>query len=309
MESGSTRRIQVRGLAGEDIGYLKDQQNWWFDPAFPHAFELFDLDGFYEDRYFAADHVARQVVIGVVDRLQQTASAILGRPLGSVLEAGCGGGWFTEELFGRGIDVQAIEGSHAGVARTLSRGVPVGRVLRHDLRRPLSLTRQFDIAMCTEVAEHIECPFSGELVQTLVDHSRIVWFSFESPGTNEAHYHHSNEQPPKFWINLFRFHGYRAYELPAALVQALDARGRFLFIHESLAVPASLGKALGADSDAISRGDAMQQPHAPHRDWRWFVHGVTPPFLLSVLRRLGEERGRYIKKGGPSGPPSRSIPR
>jgi SAM-dependent methyltransferase len=206
----TTTEVRVLDEQGDDRGYLKQRQNWWFDPAFPHSFELFDLDAFYEEPYYASDHVGPDTVRAYVDAVLHYGERLRGRPVRSVLECGCAGGWFTEEFLRRGIDVFAVEGSSAGVQRTRARGVPAKNVQQHDLRRPLQLERRFDIAVCTEVAEHIECPFSGQLVQNLVSHSDVVWFSFEPPDTNEAKYHHSNEQPAMFWINLFRFYGYQA---------------------------------------------------------------------------------------------------
>jgi hypothetical protein len=281
-----TTRIDVRGTSGEDIGYLRDQQRWWFDPAFPHAFELFDIDGFYEEHYFASDHVGPDVVRRVIDAVQDSAACILGRPIRSVLEAGAGGGWFTEELLRRGVDVVAVEGTRVGVERITARGVPQDRILQHDLRRPLEVGRKFDVAICTEVAEHIECPFAGMLVETLTRHADVVWFSFESPGTNEAHYHHTNEQPPKFWVSLFRFHGFHAIELPDAVVRRLEARGRFLFVRADIDVPSALGRVIAVVQSPVSVGSTMMAvPTVSGERWK-LAKRLLPPIILDLARAV-----------------------
>jgi hypothetical protein len=97
-----------------------------------------------------------------------------------------------------------VEGSLSGYNRCLQKGLG-DYVIKHDLRMPLDLGKKYDMAICTEVAEHIETPFSSVLVSSLVKHSDIVWFSFNSV---DGHTHHSNCQPSKFWINLLNFFGY-----------------------------------------------------------------------------------------------------
>lgn len=282
-----TTKVRVFDSAGTDVGYLRDHQGWWFDPRFPHAFELFDIDSFYEANYFKDDHVTPAVVAKYADAVLAYGAQLLGGPITSMLEAGCGGGWFTKEFLDRGVDLVAIEGTHAGIARTLQRGVPEARLLRHDLRRPLRLNRRFQMAVCTEVAEHLECPFAGQLVQTLVDHSDVIWFSFEAPGTNEAHYHHTNEQPPKFWVNLFKFHDYTGIALPEALCAELEGRGRYIFCGPNVRIPAELSPpvSVAAPNASVGQRRTTQSPSA--KDW---LKRLAPPLALDaarfVLRRV-----------------------
>ncbi|MEO2006817.1 MAG: class I SAM-dependent methyltransferase, partial [Candidatus Poribacteria bacterium] len=224
-------------------GYLPHStHNWWFDADEADAFEMFDLDGFYSNRYYRADHVHRLVVEVIVTALLAVVRDTLGRDVHSVLDLGCGAGQFTKAFLDGGIDTTAVEGSKAGVARAVQRGVPGSRLLRHDLRLPLRLERRFDMVMCTEIAEHIEPPFSSQLIHTISEHSDVCWFSSEPPGTNQDHLHHCNEQPDVFWINLFRFYGFQA--LPISIdVQLQEGstveqfcreqavlRGRYVFI-------------------------------------------------------------------------------
>jgi hypothetical protein len=273
---------------GVDKSYLGDNQRWWFDPSFPHSFSIFDLDTFYEDTYFAKDHVGPKTVKAYVDHVLEFGHRLLGRPVKSILEAGCGGGWFTVEFLRRGLDVLALEGTHSGYAKTVGRGVEKSRVMRHDLRLPFSLGRRFDIALCTEVAEHIECPFSSQLISGLVNHSELIWFSFEEPGSNSASYHHCNEQPEQFWINLFRFYGYRMYRLPPEVIAAVEMRGRMIFCGP------------GIDAGGIEKMDCeakvglgMTDPLAPQTvpAWKKFARSLVPPAMWNCGRILAG-RGR-----------------
>lgn len=240
--SSNTSRVEVF-RDGVDTGYLGNHQNWWFDPSFEHSFSIFDLDGFYEGTYFENDHVGPEVVTNYVDHVLFYGREFLGRDVESVLELGCGGGWFTEEFLRRGLDVQAVEGSREGYERALKRGVPPERLTRHDLRQPLDMGRTFDIAVCTEVAEHIECPFSSQLIANVTRHAKLAWFSFEEPATNAAHYHHCNEQPARFWEQLFRYYGFEPLWLPADVMVSVELRGNAVFHARDLLVTDRLRRA------------------------------------------------------------------
>lgn len=278
----ATTRVILRDASGADSGYLKSSQNWWFDPSFPHAFELFDLDGFYEEDYYASDHVAQDTVRAYVDAILHYGQRLSGKPVRSLAEFGCAGGWFTQEFLARGVDVQGVEGSSSGVKRALARGIPQSNILQRDLRRPLQLGRRFDIAVCTEVAEHIECPFSSQLVHTLVSHADIVWFSFEPPGTNEAHYHHSNEQPAKFWVNLFRFYDYEAIELPPELGEAVGARGTHVFCSPNVVIPDDLHTL----QYVAGATHGLGQISTPARDAKFWVRKLVPPIVGDLARAV-----------------------
>jgi cyclopropane fatty-acyl-phospholipid synthase-like methyltransferase len=221
----------------KDLGYLGNHPMWWFDPSVAHSYSIFKLDDLYPGKYFQKDHVTAEIAEEIVGNVLKFGEQYLGRPVGSVLEIGCGGGWFTKVFLERGLRVVAIEGSLAGRKKALKNGVPPSVVRQIDLRWPLDeedVEGWFDIVMCTEVAEHIEPPFAGTLVYNLTKFSDLVWFSSEEPSTNEDHYHHSNEQPEIFWKNLFEFHGFRMDLLPIEefSLEAKD-RGKQMFVRES----------------------------------------------------------------------------
>jgi SAM-dependent methyltransferase len=218
--------VYKNGVYDGDIG---NNFYWWFDRQFPESFEIFDLDSFYPSAYFRDDHVSPVVAKNFAMALSGVYQQLTHTRLTSVLEMGCAGGWFTKELINCGLDVIATEGAKAGVDAALRRGVPSDRVIVHDLRRRLSLNRKFDIACCTEVAEHIEPPFSSLLVESLTNHADLIWFSYQRPGPDTASFHHPNEQPEKFWVNLFDFYGYGSAPIPEIFAQLLRDRARNVF--------------------------------------------------------------------------------
>ena len=136
-------KVRIFDELGTYRGYLQNQQNWWFEPGFPHAFELFDLDSFYEENYFKNDHVWADTVKRYADAVLTYGQQLIRAPVLSILEAGCGGGWFTKEFYDRGIDIVAIEGTRVGVDKAIQRGIPPQRITHHDLRRPLQIGSSF----------------------------------------------------------------------------------------------------------------------------------------------------------------------
>jgi hypothetical protein len=234
----TVRRVSIFEEKGS--GYLGNHPNWWFDEGFEYSFSIFDLNTLYGDTYFAKDHVLDQTILNYVDCVLSYGEYFLNRKVRSVVEFGCGAGWFTKEFLNRDIDVIAIEGTLCGYRRTVERGVPPERVMWLDLRRNIDLQRRFDFALCTEVAEHVECPFSGQLISNVTKHSDLVLFSSEGPGTNEDHIHHCNEQPELFWRNIFKFYGYRMYPLPDDVFNSVQRRARAIFYSASVTTPPGL---------------------------------------------------------------------
>ena len=85
-------------------------------------------------------------------------------------------------------------------------------LFRHDFNESgfLSLPKKYDLAMSTEVAEHLYESNADEFVATLVNASDVVVFSSAIPGQGGEH--HVNEQYPEYWIEKFAKHDYRVFD-------------------------------------------------------------------------------------------------
>jgi 2-polyprenyl-3-methyl-5-hydroxy-6-metoxy-1,4-benzoquinol methylase len=193
---------------------------------------------------YGEEQVKREIekafVTQYVDLVLEYGKKFLGRDVSTILELGCGTGWITEEFRARGVDIVGIEGStHAVNWASAFRHVSV---IQHDLRRPLDLDRTFDLVVCTETAEHLECPFSSVLVDTMTKHSNLVWFSSDGKSMAEAHYAHMNEQPITFWQHLFKFFGYHMFFLPNDVQKFWkDSEGtRAMFYSDQITSPEEL---------------------------------------------------------------------
>lgn len=262
--------------------HLGSNKSWWFDPQFEHSFSIFNLDGFYQDDYFEYDHLPKDMVERCVDYIFEYGKKFLNREVTSILELGCGGGWFTEEFMKRGVDIVAVEGSLSGYQKTIARGIPEERVIRHDLRLPIDLGRTFDMVVCTEVAEHIEPPFSSQLISNIVKHSQVIWFSFEDPyATDLAIYVHPNEQPEIFWKNIFEFFGYKIARIPESVKSKIDDRGSHICYSKDLPVSAELNVELIQEQmDEISLSLGKEVVREMDSNARIFIKKLLPPILL-----------------------------
>jgi SAM-dependent methyltransferase len=140
----------------------------------------------------------------------------------SAIDVGCGTGAILLALRDRGVRVCGLEYSRVAVDICIRRGLDV-RV--HDIEAPSNMTDlgQFDVAVCTEVAEHVKPQFADSLVHQLVSLASQVVFSAATPGQGGG-VDHVNEQPNSYWITKFEESGY-AYmheETNAERKQLLD---------------------------------------------------------------------------------------
>lgn len=118
-------------------------------------------------------------------------------PAETVVDVGCGQGWWGAEFVFHGCEVIGLDGGY----------VPDRRIpfIEHDLTDPLP-AGSYDLAVCLEVAEHLPEHRAASFVADLCALAPVVVFSAAIPGQPGAG--HVNCQWPSWWAPLFADCGY-----------------------------------------------------------------------------------------------------
>jgi SAM-dependent methyltransferase len=98
---------------------------------------------------------------------------------GSVIDVGCGQGtWLAVFAEHGAADVTGVDGDSVDRDRL---EIPADRFRGHDLARPLSVGRTFDLAVSLEVAEHLPAASADDFVASLAHLAPVVLFSAAAP--------------------------------------------------------------------------------------------------------------------------------
>ena len=126
-----------------------------------------------------------------------------------VVDVGCGtGAWAAAFKAAGADDVLAIDGDYCDRA---SLEIAEREFLAADLTKPLILPDRYDLAICLEVAEHLNSECACQLIESLTKLAPAVLFSAAVPFQGGEH--HVNEQWPSYWISLFAERDYVALDL------------------------------------------------------------------------------------------------
>lgn len=124
----------------------------------------------------------------------------------TVVDVGCGQGEWLDLFRKHGVtDVLGIDGSYVD---TRSLKIPDECFLPSDLCNLKTVKRQFDIAICLEVAEHLPESVANGFVRFLTTIAPIIVFSAAVP--HQPGIGHINCKWPPFWFKQFEQHGYVA---------------------------------------------------------------------------------------------------
>ena len=122
----------------------------------------------------------------------------------SVVDVGCGQGTWLKVFRKHGVrQLLGIE-SPETIANYLAS--EQFEVMGHDLTRPFFGDVKFDLAICLEVAEHLDPSAAETLVETLTGLSDQILFSAAIP--NQGGQNHVNEQWPPYWRDIFSRYNY-----------------------------------------------------------------------------------------------------
>lgn len=125
----------------------------------------------------------------------------------SIVDFGCGEGrWLMEaKRNDKNIEVLGLDGYYIDRDRLQ---ISQDEFIGIDLRKKIELTKKYDLAISTEVAEHIEEEYADVFVDNLTRAADCILFSAAIPG--QGGQHHINEQWQSYWVKKFKNLGYEA---------------------------------------------------------------------------------------------------
>jgi SAM-dependent methyltransferase len=150
-------------------------------------------------------HYYERVVDPIMLASADTIAASIQRELHpqSVIDVGCGTGALMLALARLGIRCFGFDQAEAALEHCRGRGLNVARL--EIVRDPLP-TERADVAVSTEVAEHLPESASDRFVELLTTLAPTVVMTAALPGTGGKD--HTNEQPSEYWITRFAGRGF-----------------------------------------------------------------------------------------------------
>jgi SAM-dependent methyltransferase len=130
-------------------------------------------------------------------------------PIKSVCDVGCGIGTWLRVWKELGLeDIYGIDGGYVDRAQLM---IDPSDFHAHDLTQRVSIDRQFDLAMSTEVAEHLPPERASSFVEDLTKLAPLVLFSAAIP--MQGGVNHINEQWQDFWAEIFSRYNFEVFDV------------------------------------------------------------------------------------------------
>lgn len=118
----------------------------------------------------------------------------------SVIDWGCASGLYLLPFKYHAAKVCGIDGEATGGSK-----LDAEEFFCMDMRRPI-ITDHYDLALCIEVAEHIQEEYADTLVDNVTRSADVVLWTAARPG--QGGHHHHNEQPLHYWAAKFARRGF-----------------------------------------------------------------------------------------------------
>jgi len=127
----------------------------------------------------------------------------------SVVDLGCGrGAWLKAFREAGARDLVGFDGQWLSQKQMLDSSI---RFHQTDLNFPLFFNQRFDLAISTELGEHLKPASARILVQSLIKLADVVLFS--AAYTGQGGVGHINEQPHSYWAKMFVADGYVPFDI------------------------------------------------------------------------------------------------
>jgi SAM-dependent methyltransferase len=222
----------------------------------------------YYDSIVAGSVASAGVIAPMVHELVRPAS---------VVDIGCGTGAWLAAFAACGVPrVLGVDGEYVDRSRLL---IPSASFMPVDLRSSWPSIGGFDLAVCLEVAEHVEPSASERLVANLTRLAPIILFSAAIP--YQGGEDHVNERWPTFWYELFTARGY----------ELIDPIRKRVWSDRRVEPWYQQNIVMYATRDAIARSPALQREH--EQTFPAFLSIIHPRVYGPVLEKAG------VKAPGP----------
>jgi SAM-dependent methyltransferase len=127
----------------------------------------------------------------------------------AVLDVGCGRGAWLKACHELGATrLLGLDGNWNSQSLMVDAAIDFRSI---DLNKPFSIEERVELAICLEVAEHLEPETAPQLVKCLTEASDVVLFS--AAYLNQGGTNHINEQPHSYWAKLFAEHFFCPFDL------------------------------------------------------------------------------------------------
>jgi|GEM_PF-776344 len=212
------------------------------------------------------------------------------------VDIGCGSGQWIEAARGLGIEAFGTDPN----AKQNAHIYPYDAAKGDRLQPILAGGGGFDLAICVEVAEHIDEDRADLLINQLCDLAPIVLFGAAIPGQGGEN--HINEQWPDYWAEKFAEHGYIGIDCIRRQVwnndevEAWYAQNTILYVHPERAT--AIATQVLRDELTAANGNPARLIHP--RMWmglhRWVADRLeksspaeaqTPPEMAGLHIYLG----------------------
>ena len=132
----------------------------------------------------------------------------------SMLDIGCGPGAMVDLARSRKLIAWGIDGDHT---------IEHDWIIVWDYTKGLYPAGNFDLIWCFEFVEHVEAQYQANWLATM-DAGKVLFLSTPAPGFGG--WHHVNEQPEAYWIDLLATHG---WQLDTEATRWVRAHGDHIF--------------------------------------------------------------------------------
>jgi len=132
----------------------------------------------------------------------------------SVLDFGCGNGSWLRAFQEKGVEIlRGLDGPWNNGEMLLSAGIEFTQIDFTEIGASTTKAQQVkaDLAICVEVAEHIDEKYSDSLLSFLTAASDVIIFS--AAFSNQGGEHHVNENYHSYWAGKFAKLNYEVFDL------------------------------------------------------------------------------------------------